>query len=214
MPILLLLLLATAAPRDFTPYLMSDRAAEIALARSSAARDISGAASVLVLTRKGFVEAEKGSNGFTCVVLRSFQGSIGVPDFWKPTTRAPNCFNPPAAQTVLPPLLKRAEWVLAGVSTDEIAARTKAAYASHEFALPAPGAMAYMMSPHQHLLDDAPHHWMPHLMFYYDRTVTAAAMGAGAEEAAIIAGTAPDSDSPVFVLLIPVRRWSDGQPAL
>src|SRR5579859_4266686 len=58
------------APLD--QYLMTDRAAEIALARSAAPESISGEAEVLVLGRHGFETAAKGKNGFVCLVERSW----------------------------------------------------------------------------------------------------------------------------------------------
>lgn len=198
---------------DLTPYLIPDRAAEVALARSAAPASISDSATVLVLTRTGFVEAARGTNGFTCLVLRSFLGKIGDPDTWHPIIRAPNCFNPPASRTVVPALLKRTEWVMSGVTQAEIATRTDRAYAAHQFPLPEPGAMTYMLSHQQVLADEHPH-WLPHLMFFYDRSLPAAAMGAGGETAPVIDGSGGDTHSPVMVLLIPVRQWSDGKPSL
>ncbi len=53
-------------------YLMTDRAAEIALARSAAPESISRDAEVLVLGRHGFETAVKGKNGFVCIVERSW----------------------------------------------------------------------------------------------------------------------------------------------
>ncbi|MGH7604078.1 MAG: hypothetical protein ACRENK_08800 [Gemmatimonadaceae bacterium] len=200
-------------PRDFKPYLMPDRAAEIALARSAAPTAVSASATVLVLTRTGFVEASHGGNGFVCLVLRSFAASIGDPNFWNPKIRAPHCLSPPAVRTILPEMLKRAEWILAGMSPTKILTRTRVAYASHEFPMPTAGAMAYMTSPKQHLQDETPQNWMPHLMFYYDRALPASTWGAGGMAATVIDGTAVDTTSPVQVLLIPVRRWSDGSMA-
>ena len=168
---------------------------------------------MLVLTRNGFVEAARGTNGFTCLVLRSFAGNIGDPDVWNPRVRAPHCFNPPAVRTMLPAALKRAEWVLGDVSPTEIAARTQRAYASHEFPMPAVGAMAYMLSHEQYLVDADPH-WMPHVMFYYDKSMPAAAWGVGGATNTLIDGSAGDPHSPVLVLLIPVRQWSDDTPAI
>jgi hypothetical protein len=205
---------AAQQPRDFTPYLIADRAAEIALARSAAPAAVSDSATVLVLTRTGFVAASHGANGFTCFVLRSFASPVGDPNFWNPKTRAPHCLSAPAVRTILPEMLKRAEWILAGVSPAEIATRTRAAYASHEFPAPAVGSMAYMTSSQQHLQDDAPQNWMPHLMFYYDRSLPAATWGAGGMTATVIDATVGDPTSPVQTLLIPVRRWSDGSLAV
>ena len=198
---------------DVTPYLMADRAAEVALARSAAPKHVSDSATVLVLTRKGFVEAAHGSNGFTCLVVRSFGAALSDPAFWNPRGRAPHCLNPPAVRTVLPEILKRTEWVLSGVSRSEIGTRTRRAYDSREFPMPAVGAMAYMMSPDQHLSDADPH-WLPHLMFYFDRSLPAAAWGAGGMTAPVIDGSAGDPQSPVLVLFVPVRQWSDGTPAV
>ncbi len=204
--------LAAQQTPDLTPYLMPDRGAEVALARSAAPASISGAATVLVLTRTGFVEAALGTNGFTCMVLRSFLGRIGDPDTWHASIRAPNCYNPPAVRTVVPELLKRTEWVMSGVSQAEIGTRTDQAYASHQYPMPAPGAMTYMLSHEQHLAEADPH-WMPHLMFFYDKSL-GAAWGAGDEKMPIIQGSTGEGHSPVVVLLIPVRQWSDGTTAM
>lgn len=199
---------------DITPYLMPDRAAEVALARSAAPSAVSDSATVLVLTRTGFVEAVHGTNGFTCLVLRSFSGSVNDPTFWDPRVRAPLCFNPPAARTVLPATLANVRWLLDGASATDAAARTRRAYAAHEFPNPAPGAMAYMLSPRQWLAPVDPH-WMPHFMFYFDRSLPAAAWGAeGDMTAPVIDGSVGDPDSPLLTLLVPVRQWSDGTSAL
>ena len=196
---------------DLTPFMIADRSAEVALARTAAPRSITDSATVLVLANNGFVEAHHGSNGFTCVVFRGFDGATTDPNFWNAKVRAPQCLNPPASRTVLPELMKRAEWIMTGASTTEVDARTKRAFAAHEFATPAAGSMAYMLSPQQYLTDDDPH-WMPHLMFYYDRSLPAAAWGAGDGKSPIIDATG-NSPAPRMVLLIPVPQWSDGTPA-
>jgi len=198
---------------DLAPYLMPDRAAEIALARSAAPKHVGDSATVLVLTRSGYVEAARGSNGFTCFVQHSFDGRIGDSAFWKASIRGPICLNPPAVQTVLPEMRKRAEWIMAGVSPSEIAARTRKAYASHVFPMPAAGAMAFMLSPEQHLGDTDPH-WAPHLMFWYDKSMSAAFWGVGGATNTIIDGSGLDLDAQILTLLIPVRRWSDGTLAM
>ena len=198
---------------DLAPYLIPDRAAEVTLARSSAPKNVTDSARVLVLTRTGYVEAAPGTNGFTCLVVRSFLGGLEDPGYWSPKVRAPTCYNPPASRTVLVEILKRAEWVMAGVSQREVAARTQRAYASREFPLPTAGAMAYMLSPEQYLADSNSH-WMPHLMFYYDRSLPAAAWGAGDMSAPIIDASFGTPHSPVQTLFIPVRQWADGRPAM
>src|ERR1700691_6628369 len=102
------------APVD--QYLIADRDAEIALARSAAPESISHDAEVLVLGRHGYEIAVKGKNGFVCLVQRSWTAGIDDPDFWNPKLRAPICFNPPAARSYLPFEIKKTELVLAGKS--------------------------------------------------------------------------------------------------
>src|ERR1035437_6375375 len=72
------------APVD--QYLMADRDAEIALARSAAPESIARDAEVQVLARHGFETAVKGKNGFVCIVAR---GWTSVADFWNPKVRVP-----------------------------------------------------------------------------------------------------------------------------
>jgi hypothetical protein len=103
-------------------YLIADENAEIALARSAAPTSISNAAEVMVLRRDGYTTPVKGSNGFVCIVERSWANVTNDPQFWNPKVRAPHCFNPPAARTFLPFFLMKSKLVLAGKSKAEIAA--------------------------------------------------------------------------------------------
>lgn len=205
--------LTAQQPRDFGPYLTSDRAAEIALARTAAPKEVSDSATILVMTRTGFVEAVHGSNGFTCAVFRSFAAPTNDPNLWNVRISAPQCFNAPGTQTVLPMWLKRMEWILRGATPAEADARTARAYASHQFPAPAPGAMAYMLSHEQYLGDTDPH-WMPHLMFFYDTSIPASMLGAADQGSPIIDGSPAVSHAPFVTALIPVRQWSDGSTAL
>ena len=94
---------ASMAPLD--QYLIADRNAEIALARSAAPEAISRDADVLVLGRHGYETAVKGKNGFVCVVERGWMGPFNGDDaanFWNPKIRGPICFNPPAVRSILP----------------------------------------------------------------------------------------------------------------
>src|ERR1700693_4438458 len=98
-------------------YLMPDRNAEIALARSAAPDSISHDAKVLVLGRHGYETAVKGKNGFVCVVERGGMGPFNGENaaiFWNPKVRGPVCYNPPAARSILPLTYKRTEMILAG----------------------------------------------------------------------------------------------------
>src|SRR5258708_16122425 len=68
-------------------YLMPDRNAEIALARSAAPESISHDAKVLVLGPHGYQTAVEGKIGFACVLERGwigpFHGDLSA-NFWNP----------------------------------------------------------------------------------------------------------------------------------
>src|ERR1700738_4051091 len=153
------------APLD--QYLIADRNAEIALARSAAPEAISRDADVLVLGRHGYETAVKGKNGFVCVVERGWLGPFNGDDaanFWNPKIRGPICFNPPAVHSILPLTYKRTEMILAGQSKAQIIDGIKT-FIKQELPLLEPGTMSYMMSKEQYLSDDGHHNWMAHLMF-------------------------------------------------
>src|ERR1700689_658385 len=105
------------APLD--QYLIPDEKSEIALARSAAPASISDGAEVMVLGRTGYRTAVKGSNGFLCIVERSWGKATDDPEFWNPKMRAPHCFNPAASRTFLPIFLQKTKLVLAGKSRDQ-----------------------------------------------------------------------------------------------
>lgn len=79
------------APLD--QYLIADGNSEIALARSAAPPSVSDGAEVMVLGPKGFTTAVKGTNGFLCLVERSWGAATDEPDFWNPKVRSPICFS-------------------------------------------------------------------------------------------------------------------------
>jgi len=79
-------------------YLMTDRNAEITLARSAAPESISHDATVPVLGKRGYETAAEGKNGFVGVVDRAWMSPFDSPTFWDPKLRGPVCFNPPAAR--------------------------------------------------------------------------------------------------------------------
>lgn len=187
-------------------YLIPDRDAEIALARSAAPESISANAEVLVLTRHGYETAAKGTNGFVCIVQRSWSAGFDDPEFWNPKLRGPMCLNAPGARSQVPLTIKRTELVLAGRSRTQIAEAMQAAVEKHEVPIPEPGAMCYMLSK-QGYLSDQGGHWHPHLMFFVPET-DPQSWGAGLSGSPVIAFKDPAEKSTVF--LVPVGRWSDG----
>jgi hypothetical protein len=193
-------------------YLMADREAEIELARTAAPPSISRDAKVLVLGRHGYETAAEGKNGFVCLVERSWMASFSEREFWNPKIRAPLCFNPPGARSIVPSVLKRTELILAGTPKEQVLATLQAAFAHKELPTPLPGALSYMMSKRQYL-NDAGAHWMPHLMFHMPPTDNGD-WGASLPGSPIIGGDATqDGPEPIKIFMVPVRMWSDGTPA-
>jgi hypothetical protein len=194
----------TMAPLD--QYLMPDRNAEIALARSAAPESISRDAEVMVLGRHGYEIAGEGKNGFVCMVERSWTAGIDDPVFWDPTIRGAICLNPPAARTVLPITLKKTELILAGRSKAQMSEAIKDAFDKKELPTLEPGSMSYMMS-RQAYLGSSAGHWRPHLMFFAPQT-DAVTWGADLPGSPIL--TFGYSQDRMTVFLIPVAKWSDG----
>jgi hypothetical protein len=191
------------APID--QYLMADRAAEIALARSAAPESISHDAEVQVLGRHGFETAVKGTNGFVCLVGRGWT-SAADPDFWDPKVRVPLCVNAPAARSYLVRLNKETEWGLAGHTPTQMNAAISAGIAKRELPPMEPGAMCYMMSKEGYGGDSSPH-WPSHLMFFYTDT-NLASWGANLPGSPVVGVSDPVEHLTQFV--IAVARWSDG----
>ena len=195
---------ASIAPLE--QYLITDRNAEIALARSAAPEAISRDAEVMVLGHHGYETAIQGKNGFVCLVERSWTAPIDDPDFGNPKGRAPICFNAAAARSYLPRTIRKTDLILAGRTKAQMMEAIVAAIDKKELPAMEPGAMCYMLSKQGYLSDRAGH-WHPHLMFFYSGTEPAA-WGAGLPGSPIFAFNDTWQDLTTF--LVPVREWSDG----
>lgn len=207
------------APLD--DYLMPDRGAEIALARSAAPGSISRDATILVLGRKGYETAVKGTNGFVCLVDRSWTGPFGWPELWNPKVRGAVCLNPQAARSILPIDSLRTSLAMAGRSTAEIMSALKEAFANRRLPSLESGAMSYMLSPSAYLTDAGDHNG-PHLMFY-TRVTNSTDWGANLAGSPVLASPywffSPEAGSevkglpPMLVFLVGLPQWSDGTSA-
>ncbi|GGG66891.1 hypothetical protein [Edaphobacter dinghuensis] len=195
------------APLD--QYLISDESAEIALARSAAPSSISDAAEVMVLGREGYKTAAKGTNGFLCLVERSWAQATDQAEFWNPKMRAPHCFNAQAARSFAPIYLMKTRLVLAGKSKDAIASAVATALDKKELPPLEPGAMAYMMSKQQYL-NDHDQAWHPHAMFFYSGDMAKSWAADDPNSPVMIAN---DPEERVTILFVIANKWSDGSPA-
>jgi len=190
-------------------YLMTDRNAEIAMARSAAPNSISHDARVLVLGPHGYETAVEGKNGFICVVERGWMAPFDNPEFWNPKIRGPLCFNPPAARSVLPITYKRTEMVLAGQSKVQIMEGIKI-FAKNELPALEPGGLTYMMSKEAYLTDAGDHN-MAHLMFYTP-LMDGGVWGADLPKSPVILNPQFAVEG-IDVFLVLTGMWSDGTTA-
>jgi hypothetical protein len=192
------------APLD--QYLMTDRNAEIALARSAAPESISRDAEVLILGRHGYESAVEGKNGFVCIVERSWMAPFDDPEFLNPDQRLPLCLNPPGARTHLPLTFKTTELALARLSKTQMFDSIKAAFDKKELPLPESGSMCYMMSKQQYFgrkYGNAD----PHLMFWFPK-IDDKFWGAGLPNSPVYVHQY--SPQPITEFIISVSKWSDG----
>jgi hypothetical protein len=199
---------AAALPGQAPPlagYLMP-KDAELALAKSAAPATISGKATLKVLTESGYTIAHEGDNGFVCMVLRGWSAPTYTPTpfralIYDATVRAPICFNPAAARTVLPLQELRTRLGMKGMTPEQIAEGVQAAYAKGEMPQMEAVGFAYMWSADQHLAPGIGA-WHPHMMIYTPYYVNS--MLGGNEFASRLPFVSDDAGTPFAVTVIPV----------
>ncbi|MEP7001541.1 MAG: hypothetical protein ABI969_13735 [bacterium] len=200
--------LTAQAPAPPLSAFMMTRDAEVALAKSAAPDGISARASIKLLTKTGYQVAHEGDNGFVCLVLRGWSAPTYTPASFRqiiydPKIRAPICYNPAAARSVLPLQELRASLGMSGKAPDQIAEGVQSAYAKGEIPRVDGMALAYMFSADQYLGPGIAA-WHPHIMLFtpYANNAT---LGDNA-----FAGTLPfvsdDAGTPFAVTVIPVAH--------
>jgi hypothetical protein len=186
-------------------YLMA-RDAEISLARSAAPKSVSEDATILILADSGYQTAVRGTNGFVCLVARSWSAGFDDPGFWDPRLRAPICYNARAAKSQVAATIKRTQVALAGGSRAQVFDSIKAAIDRGELPTAEAGSMSYMLSRGGYL-SNRDGRWLPHLMFFVPET-DPRSWGAGLPGSPMLGVDLPEQHLTVF--LIPLAKWSDG----
>jgi len=194
-----------SSPPPLRAYLMP-RDAEIALARSAAPASISDRATVKVLTPSGFQVVHEGDNGFVCMVMRGWSAPSYTPAQFRglvydASIRAPICFNPEAARTVVPYYELRSQLGMEGKGPDQIAAGIQAAYATGKLQRRDGMSLAYMWSADQQL-GSGVGAWHPHMMVfapYYENAM----LGDNAF-GSLLPQVSDDAGTPFSVVVIPV----------
>jgi hypothetical protein len=187
------LLVSTPAARsDETAIRVYDatmpRDQQIRLALSAAPDAVAADASVYILGPKGYEKARDGTNGFSCLVQRSYTKS-------GETTVAPMCFDAQGSRTTMLVYIRREEMREAGKSDAEIETAIDKGYADGTFKAPTQPGIIYMMSCENRLGPDPrtgkPASFPPHIMFYAPY-MTAKDLGYGDDPAVpflVLAGT-------------------------
>jgi hypothetical protein len=139
----------------------SPRGRQIELALSAAPIEVSSKAAVYILGPKGYEKARDGTNGFSCLIERSFSGTTQ-------TSSAPACFDAEGSRSIMVAYLRREELRAEGKSEAEIKADIAKGYEDGRFKVPGPGFL-YMMSNENYVYNSESkksRFVAPHLMFY------------------------------------------------
>jgi hypothetical protein len=152
--VLVLCLTPLAAAFDIA---LMPEALETELALSAAPQHLRAEAAVLLLGKQGYVEARKGSNGFTCLVGRS-----------QPKAVAPMCYDAEGTRTVVPLIVDEAAMRARGEGEEMIRKAAEEGFRTGRYKAPERPGISYMMSPVQELAgpDGVVRSFVPHLMFY------------------------------------------------
>jgi hypothetical protein len=137
------------------------RERQIKLAVSAAPTEVSSKAAVYILGSKGYEKIREGTNGFSCLIERSFAGTTQ-------TSSAPACFDAEGSRTLMLTYLRKEEMRAEGRSEAEIKDDIAKGFEEGRFKVPGPGFL-YMMSNENYVYDDQSKESgfvPPHLMFY------------------------------------------------
>jgi hypothetical protein len=139
----------------------TSREQQIQLAVSAAPTEVSSKAAVYVLGPKGYEKIREGTNGFSCLIERSFSGTTQ-------TSSAPACFDAEGSRTIMVAYLRREELRAQGKSEEQIKDDIAKGYKDGRFKVPGPGFL-YMMSSDNYVYNTESKESgfvPPHLMFY------------------------------------------------
>ena len=174
-----------AVPKVFDASVPREK--QIALAMSAAPAPVGSHATVYVLGPHGYEKAREGTNGFSCLVFRSYVNPAE-------TTVGPMCFDAEGSRTTLVVYMHSEELRSSGKSEAEIKADADSGYKSGRFQYPSKMGLLYMMSSENRLgptRDHTTQHFPPHVMIYapnmtardlgFDSTTQPAYMGLSSE---------------------------------
>ncbi len=112
-------------------------AQETELALEAAPKEMRSGAGLWLLTKDGYIEHRKTTNGYTCIVNRDDFESI------KPT-----CYDVEGTATILPAVVWFGNGLLRGRAVKDLRADLAKAFTKGEFRSPRRAGIAFMLSPH------------------------------------------------------------------
>jgi len=182
------------------------RERQIELALSAAPTEVSSKAAVYILGPKGYEKVREGTNGFSCLIERSFKGTTQ-------TSSAPACFDAEGSGSIMVAYLRREELRAEGKSEEEVKEDIAQGYKDGRFKVPGPGFL-YMMSNENYVYDDQSKKSgivPPHVMFYAPNK-TAKDLGYESISPTMVPYlTRPGS--PESLIVVPAEKPSQGDSA-
>jgi hypothetical protein len=157
---------STSTHKSTTPDVHYDasvpRDRQIQLALSAAPAELASKATVYILGPKGYEKAREGSNGLSCIVERTFDGTVQ-------RSVAPMCYDAEGSRTLLLVLLFTEEMRAQHKSEEQIKADIDTGYKEGRFKAPSKPGVCYMLSSENYLYNPSTKQSGPfpgHLMFY------------------------------------------------
>lgn len=127
--------IAAAEGQPFGPLTTMSAEEQTRIALSTAPMEVSSSASVYILTAKGYVEARKGTNGFTCMIEREMLETI-----------EPVCYDAEGTATTVPARFYREELRAKGLSEAEVKRWLALGYKSGRLKAPRKPGLVYMLA--------------------------------------------------------------------
>jgi hypothetical protein len=137
------------------------RERQIELALSAAPTEVSSKATVYILGAQGYEKVREGTTGVSCLIERSFKGTMQV-------SASPACFDAEGSRTLMLAYMHREELRAQGKSEAEVKDDIAKGYKDGRFKTAETGFL-YMMSTENYFYDSDVKQWgtvPPHLMFY------------------------------------------------
>jgi hypothetical protein len=134
------------------------REVQVRIAKLAAPKEITDHANIYILGARGYELAERGDNGFSCMIERE-----------KPDTMEPECYDAEGSRTTVKVRLYEEQQRAKGVSDLVIEQAVKAGYKSGKFKPPSKPGIVYMLSDYDYVLNPETGkiiHFPGHLMFY------------------------------------------------